>query len=190
VEGWNWWSTNLDITLNDLKAALVATGNTSITIKSKSQTTYYQNGRWRGNLTFHVEQMYEISVGNSCEIVLTGDPLNPAEHPISIVKGKNWIGFPLNQTMTPAQAFAGFATNGDVIKSKNGNTARYTGGRWRGSCDLVPGQGYQYESTVNDERTFVFPTVSRRAVEAPTKPEVSTALVKKPRTEEMFPTKH
>ena len=156
-EGWNWFSTNVDITLDDLKAALLATGNTAITIKGKSTNTSYQGGRWRGNLAFDVNLSYQISVGNACEITLTGMPLDPAEHPITIAKGVNWIGYPLNVTMTPTDAFAGFAVNGDVIKGK-GSNANYTGGRWRGTCNLIPGQGYQYKSTVTGNRTLVFPT--------------------------------
>ena len=41
--GWNWFSTSCDITLDDLKAALVEAlpGTYSITIQSKAESTKY-----------------------------------------------------------------------------------------------------------------------------------------------------
>ena len=159
-QGWNWVSTNVDITLDDLRAALVSTGNASITIKSKNQNTYYQNGRWRGNLNFDVALMYKIYVGTGCEITLEGMPIDPSEHPIVIHNGPNWIGFPLSESMTLDNAFAGFAVNGDVIKYKGGS-ANYQGNRWRGAFNLEPGQGYIYKSNVQGDRTLTFPTSAK-----------------------------
>ena len=159
-EGWNWFSTYLDITLDELKAALVATGNTSIMIKSKNKgSTAYNGIRWRGQLNaFDVTQMYRIFVSNSCEIVLSGTPINPVEHPITIVNGYNWIAFPLSESMILSDAFAGFAVNGDMIKSKTNGSAAYYGTMWRGALNtLVPGQGYIYKSNVQSDRTFTFP---------------------------------
>ena len=159
-EGWNWWSTYLDITLDELKAALVSSGNTTITIKSKNQNIYYQNGRWRGNLNFDVAQMYKIYVNTSCEITLEGMPVNPSEHSITIHNGPNWIGFPLSESMTLSNAFAGFAVNGDVIKHKGGS-ANYLNGQWRGAFNLEPGQGYIYKSNAQGDRTLTFPTSAK-----------------------------
>ena len=155
VSGWNWVSFNVETTLEDLQAALVSTGNTSITIKSKAQNSYYQNGRWRGNLSFDLVMMYKIYVGSACEITLEGMPINPSEHPITIHNGPNWIGFPLSGSMTLDDAFAGFAVNGDVIKHKGGS-ANYLNGQWRGAFNLEPGQGYIYKSNTSGDRIFMF----------------------------------
>ena len=66
--------------------------------------------------------------------------------------------------MTPTNAFAGFAVNGDVIKNKANQSATYTSGRWRGQLNnLVPGQGYIYNSGATEDRTFVFPAPSKAA---------------------------
>ena len=158
--GWNWFSTNVDITLDDLKAALVATGNTSITIKSRNQNISYAGGRWRGNLDFDVALMYKIYVSTACEITLQGSHLNPTEHPITIKNGPNWIGFPLTESMTLNNAFAGFAVNGDVIKHKGGS-AKYSNGQWRGAFNLEPGKGYIYTSGVAGNRTLTFPASAK-----------------------------
>lgn len=160
TEGWNWWSTNLDITLDDLKTALVdVLGNTNIKIKSKDQYTTYNGSRWRGPLnTLDVTQMYMINVTTTCEIVLTGDPIVPDEHPIAINRGVNWIGFPLTESMSLNTAFAGFAINGDILKSKN-HSSSYNGSKWRGPLGtLEPKKGYIYRSNAANDRIFTFPT--------------------------------
>ena len=157
--GSNYFSTYVDVSLDDLKAALVATGNTTIMIKSRNQTHTYNpgNGRWTGRLTWDVANMYIITVGEACEITLEGMPVVPAEHPIIIKNGSNYIAFPLDETMSVTNAFAGFAVNGDVIKSRNGSSS-YIRGRWNGNVqNLAPGQGYIYVSGQAEDRTLVFP---------------------------------
>ena len=159
--GTNWVSFNVETDLDDLKAALVdalsGTGTIAITIQGKSQNTKYTGGRWRGTLNFEVTQMYMIDVSADCEITLEGAPVNSNEHPITIVNGANWIAYPLDVSMTQDQAFAGFnVVNGDVISAKGGN-ARYTGGRWRGTVTLTPGQGYIYTSAASGNRVLTFP---------------------------------
>ena len=159
-QGWNWWSTNLDITLNDLKEALVETvPGTSVTIKSRTANTAFNPGtnQWRGTLTsFDVAQMYMIYVNADCEITLTGMPINPSEHPVTIHNGVNWIAFPFTESMSVSEAFAGFAVEGDIVKSRMNNTS-YTNGQWRGGLNtLVPGQGYIYKSNAQEDRTLIF----------------------------------
>ena len=159
-EGWNWFSTNLDITLNDFKATLVeALPDTSITIYSQSEgSTTYIGSRWRGTLnTLDVSQMYMIQAGTSCQIMLTDTLIQSAEHSVTIHNGANWIAFPFNESMTLNNAFAGFAANGDMVISQF-NSATYLNGNWRGSCDILePGKGYIYKSNVQGDRIFTFP---------------------------------
>ena len=166
--GTNWFSTYVDITLADLQTALtdvLGTGsNVSITIKSQTRNSKLTRGRWTGTLTaeyFDLGNMYTITVNSDCEITLEGMPVNPADHPVTILGNgnTNWIAFPISETMTPTDAFAGFAVNGDALKSKLQN-ATYTRGRWNGALQmLVPGQGYIYKSATNAaDRTFTYPT--------------------------------
>ncbi len=160
--GVNWFSTYVEITLDDLKAALeTATPNTAVTIQSQTQNTSYNpnNHRWTGRLTaLDLSKMYKITVAASCEITLTGSLINPANHPVTISTGSNWIAFPIDENMTPTEAFAGFAVNGDVLQSQT-NNANYRNNRWVGQVNtLVPGKGYIYRSSESDNRTLVFPT--------------------------------
>ena len=162
--GTNWFSTYLEITLADLQAALVEAlpGTTGMKIATKTQNTTYNGSSWRGSLrALDVAYMYKITVPASCEITLEGMPINPAEHPITIpAGGAVWIGFPFSENMTPANAFAGFAVNGDKVSSKD-NSSTYTG-RWRGNLNnLEPGKGYIYKSAATESRTLVFPTSAK-----------------------------
>ena len=165
--GTNWFSTSLDISLEDLQNALntALPEATSMIIKSKNSSC-----RWNGNthtwraangFTWDVAKMYMIEVPEACELTLNGTPFNSAEHPITIeANTSTWIGFPFSESKTLDQAIpSGFAVTGDVIKSKDGN-ARYTGTEWRtsGFDGLEPGKGYMYNSVSSGERTLVFST--------------------------------
>ena len=102
--------------------------------------------------------MYRIQVSTDCQITLTGTPINPVEHPVIInADAVDWIGFPLNESLSVSEAFAGFPVNGDMVKSKSGVTT-YNGTTWRGQLTtLEPGQGYIYKSNASTTRTFYFP---------------------------------
>jgi uncharacterized repeat protein (TIGR02543 family) len=162
-EGMNWWSTNLDITLDDLKsaieAALEATGGEAM-IKSNTGFIKYQGGRWRPiSMSFDIRRMYQIQVSTGCTITLTGVPVDPAEHPITVRSGANWIGYLSSGSMTVESAFSGLhPVSGDVVKSSTGSTT-FTGTYWRGSFDtLEPGKGYIYHSKATEDKTFIFGT--------------------------------
>ena len=163
-QGTNWISFSVETDLDALKAALEATGYAPITIQSKDDgLTTYNGTRWRGSLSaLDVTQMYMVTVETDCEIVLEGMPVNPAEHPVIIHNGANWIAFPLSESMTITNAFAGFnVVSGDVVNSKSNGLATYTN-RWRGTLTtLVPGQGYIYNSAATEDRVLTFPTSAK-----------------------------
>jgi hypothetical protein len=163
TSGCNWVSFNVEITLDDLKAALVAVSpNAAITIKSQTQKATYNpsNGRWTGRLTtFDLSQMYKITVSSACEITLEGVRINPAEHPVTITPGANWIAYPLNTSKTPQEVFTGFAVPGDMVKSQSQKKQYNSNGRWTGQLgSLEPGKGYIYTSSATEDRVFTFPT--------------------------------
>jgi hypothetical protein len=166
VEGANWVSFYVNISLDDLKAALAAASpDASIKISGQNSSTTYvpRTHRWSGNLQWDLAQMYKIRVADACEISLEGMPVDPAEHPVTIVKGANYIAFPLTENMSLTNAFAGFAVNGDKILSKT-SSATYNRGRWQGSglTNLEPGKGYIYKSVSTEDRPFVFPTNAKK----------------------------
>ena len=164
-EGWSWWSTNLDITLDDLKNAIAdAVGNDgTATIKTQDGAITYRNGHWRGNgiQSLDIRRMYEIQTSVTCEITLVGTPVNPSEYEITITPDNNWIGFLPCEGMTLGEAFGTFPVDGDVVTSKNLSSV-YRNGHWRGQLNaLRPSHGYIYQSHATGERSFVFPTSTK-----------------------------
>ncbi|MBR5726029.1 MAG: choice-of-anchor J domain-containing protein, partial [Muribaculaceae bacterium] len=161
AQGSNWFSTNREITLADLQTALRTAlpnaANRSIKITSQN-SGYSQNlgNNWNGQLkALDVAQMYMITVPSACEITLEGEPIDPAEHPVNIVVGSNWIGFPLQEVMTLNNAFAGFGTAGDIVKSQTNGQATKRGNAWMGQLkNLVPGKGYIYNASAIGTLTF------------------------------------
>ena len=172
--GTNWVSFNAEITMSDLQAALLAAypnpAMNALVIKSKSdgQTAYNPTAnRWVGSLTtLDLSQMYMVKVPADGEIIIVGLPLNPADHPATIAPGANWIAFPLGQSMSITDAFAGFPTNGDIVKAKTGGQAQWNSAanRWIGAlsnASLEPCQGYIYNSKATESRTFTFPVSAK-----------------------------
>jgi hypothetical protein len=162
--GYNWVSFNVEVTLNEVKAALLeAVPGTAILIKGQNNATNYDpaRNRWLGSLPWDIAKMYKIQVATDCEITLEGMPVDPAEHPVTINQGNNYIAFPLNQSMTLTNAFAGFAVNGDQINAQT-NSAIYTRGRWQGNIsELQSGKGYVYKAA-SGSRTLVFPSNAKK----------------------------
>ena len=164
-QGWNWWSTNLEITLDAFMDAISAAVGTDgiATIKSQLGSITYQNGQWNGNgiQALDVRQMYEIQTNVSCEITLTGIRVNPEDCLITIQNSNNWIGYLPVATMTLSEAFGTFPVEGDMVKSKT-SSAVYENGQWIGQLSVLqPGQGYIYKSNATGDRRFTFPTSAK-----------------------------
>lgn len=159
--GVNWFSTYVEIAMDDLKDALVDALGTSatITVKSRTASVKYQRGRWAGNLTsLNLAEMYKIDVPTDCEISLEGMPIDPATLSVTITSGANWIAYPLIVDMTLTDAFSGFAVNGDAVYGQTLN-AKVVRGRWTGQLtELEPGKGYIYFSNDANNRVFTYPT--------------------------------
>ena len=159
VAGVNWVSFNVETTMDDLRAALVAAlPETEITIKSQTQSCTYKNNRWTGPLKeLDDARMYLIKTTAAVQITLTGRLIDPAEQSVTIVNGSNWIAYPFDTDMSVVNAFAGFAVDNDLIKAQT-TSATYKNNRWRGQLKtLEPGCGYMYKSAASENRTFTFP---------------------------------
>lgn len=163
--GWNWFSTNVDVSLENLQAALVnVLGGSEITINSRSGDFSYYNGiRWRGSLSsLDITQMYQIETNAACEVTLNGTRVNPAAYQITITPGFNWISFLGNEEMDITTAFSSLAIAGDMVVSGSGQSSTYNGTRWRGDLSVLePGKGYLYESASDENRSFYYPLSNR-----------------------------
>ncbi len=170
AEGWNWWSSYIELTDNDGLSQLEnSIGSAGMIIKSRSNgyvEAYPYNGgtSWYGTLSsINNEQMYKIRTNAACNAIIVGDLASPANHPITINSGWNWIGFPCNQNVGVDVALSGFTpANNDIIKGRNGYTTYYSDANysmWYGTLNtLESGKGYMYRSNSSTPKTLTFQT--------------------------------
>ena len=128
-------------------------------IKSSNSFTSYTNGAWAGQLSnIDNESCYLILIDEALTTAFTGTPANPADHPVTINSGWNWIGYPCSQSMSIEEALVGFTpAEGDMIKSQN-NFTTFSNGKWNGALSTFePGQGFLYLSNSGESKVLVFP---------------------------------
>ena len=157
--GWNWWSTCIDLDLTQLEAELGSNAS-GITSQNDGFVSYINGLGWQGSLSsITSSKMYKIETESEFSLTLTGSQVNPSEYPITLKTGDNWIGYPLSQSMSLSDAFAGAnPVNGDKV-SAYGAYAQYYNGAWYGELEtLQPGQGYFYKSNAAAAKTFYYPT--------------------------------
>ena len=158
-DGWNWWAPNIDITLADFEAAL---GSNGLSIISQDgYTAFYSNNGWGGDLnSIEVGKMYMVQTNANCTITVSGYVVDPAEYPVTVYHGTNWMGFIGTEEMSLDEAFVNFTpTNMDNIKTRNGVAVYYQGKGWRGSVStLTPGEGFIYTSKYSSSQTFTYPS--------------------------------
>lgn len=157
--GWNWWSTCIDLDLTQLEAELGSNAS-GITSQNDGFVSYTNGLGWQGSLSsITSSKMYKIETESEFTLTLTGSQVNPSEYLITLKTGDNWIGYPLSQSMSLSEAFAGAnPVNGDKV-SAYGAYAQYYDGAWYGELEtLQPGQGYFYKSNAAAAKTFYYPT--------------------------------
>ena len=166
--GWNWWSTYVEQSgsegLIQLENSL---GSAGVIIKSRNDgyvESYVNNGTvsWFGQLSaLSNEQMYKINTNASSTAMMTGYVASTSSHPITISPGWNWIGFPVNHSVSVTTAMSSFSpTVNDIIKGRNSYTTYYSDNGqqyWFGTLNtLEPGIGYMYQSLSSNSKTLVF----------------------------------
>ena len=159
-QGWNWWSTYLDISLQQLETAL---GDNGLMIADQNgfSVNHHSLYGWGGTLqSIEVGKMYMINTATACSITLSGTVADPVNHPITLNPGANWIGFVGSESIGLEESLSNLApTNLDNIKSIDGAATYYQGIGWRGKLSVLePGKGYIYKSKATEAKTFCFPT--------------------------------
>lgn len=147
AEGWNWWSTCIDLTNDGLEQVEDALENIGINIKSQRDFVMNDEGDWYGNLiALDNQSMYMLETSSASTINLTGLRVNASQLKIELATNWTWISYPLNSTQSVTNALSQLdADDGDMIKSMQ-NFSIYDGeDGWFGALrNLSPGQGYMY----------------------------------------------
>lgn len=180
---WDWFSTYIDDEHTDvfaeLKEGLSGVGKT---IKSNTSFVNYAGDVWSGLLNkIENEQMYMIQTTNPKQVdnCITGCVANPEEHPITIMKDWNYIGYISEYAADVNEALAGLSVNpkdGDIIKSYRDGFAVYfeSIGMWFGDLMMMqPGQGYQYMSKNNDDIVLTYPQLTQSRAKERAKAELN-----------------
>ena len=178
---WDWYSTFLDDeqldVLAELKEDLSSYGKV---IKSNTEFINYAGGVWSGNLTrIDNEQMYMVQTNMPQPTLITACVANPEEHPITIKKDWNYIGYISQYAADVNEALAGLSVNpkdGDIIKSYRDGFAVYfeSIGMWFGDLMMMqPGQGYQYMSKNNDDIVLTYPQLTQSRAKERAKAELN-----------------
>ena len=169
VEGWNWFSTYVELDdpvelLNMLEEGM---GDSGIQIENVIDGINMNvgDGYWAGDLDgtgLLNEPMYMIEVSEDITVELKGLPTNPENHEITLYPGDfSWIGFPCAEEVDVNVALAGLeAEEGDYIENNELGIIYYYG-EWMGDFDtMIPGRGYMYYSNSTQPKTLIFSTTS------------------------------
>ena len=109
-------------------------------------------------------EAYKVKMSASATLPVSGDAFNASKGIISLSKGWNWIGYPMDQIMTPTEALANLsASEGDMLVGMSGS-ADYVDGTWIGDLEaMTPGLGYMLKTSAPAELLYNTGIVSKAA---------------------------
>lgn len=160
-QGWNWASHDMSslLKVNELKDVADA-------IRTKNGETVKVGGsdEWTDSIP-DVQAVDLIKVNATAKTTKSfqGYQFNPSSVTVTLNRGWNWLGYPLDQAMALNDAFVYLnVEEGDFIFGLDQGFAEYVNGAWSGDLQvLTPGHGYMYKSV--SQKSFVYgnvPTVN------------------------------
>ena len=174
-KGWNWVSHNQDA---GLQTSAFATGVERIVGKDAESNYDAILGMVGGLDMMQPEQSYKVLAQNDKEYQMGGTEYNPSAHYISLDDGWNWVGYPVTQAMSMAEALQhNDMAEGDVMASQDG-FAEWVDGQWIGDRVFLTVYGEKNEPITfyaldNDEQTVVELFTSNVTTNYATEPFVS-----------------
>ena len=158
--GWNWFSLCVELEGSaGLNQFIDLMGDYLQTITSQRDGYMTYDDGWDGTLEgIYVDKMYQVYMNGFYNPTINAPEVHPADHPVSIKKGWNWIGYPCMNTNTVGTALANFnPSEEDLLKSRNGFVTYYEDYGWWGAMgEMIPGTGYKYQSTAEDSKTLIY----------------------------------
>ena len=146
-QGWNWWSSYIDLEANGLTQVEDGLGENGLYIKSQNNGFVGKDGSdWYGSLRgLHNQNMYMIQANSPVQFTMSGVCVNASQLEMNTAVGWNWIGYPLTSAQSVDNALSQLdANDGDILKTLN-KMCVYDEDGWYGSLhNMNPGQGYLY----------------------------------------------
>jgi subtilisin family serine protease len=148
-QGWNWWSSYIDLEANGLTQVEDGLGENGLFIKSQNNGFVGKDGDdWYGSLHgLHNQNMYMIQANAPVQFTMSGVCVNASQLNMDLVTGWNWIGYPLTFEQSVDNALSQLdANDGDILKSLD-KMCIYDVDGWYGTLhNMNPGQGYLFYS--------------------------------------------
>jgi len=123
----------------------------------KNQTgfaQYYDGYGWYGLDEIDVTSMYMISLSQSTNFELSGEPINYA---ISLEDGWNWIAYFPQTSIDVSSALDCIQPNGEFLKNQDSFAQYYDGFGWysgNGLDTMNPGDGYMLQMNSEDQLIY------------------------------------
>lgn len=158
AEGWNWNSHDLASPLATTELNGVAT---RIVTQEREAIADPDLGLVGNLLSINAAETMKLLAPASAEKAFAGEQYNPTATQIELVRGWNWLGYPLGTALSLNDALALLEPDtDDCIETLDGGFATYTAdGEWAGSLQLMqPGRGYLYKS--GSDKSFAYNAVS------------------------------
>ena len=165
-QGWNWYSSYVELGAGSLEMMTESMGTSGLLVKSQSGGfVSYDSGEWFGSLSsVNNENTYLINTSANCVMSVIGDFATPAQHPITMVNGWNWIGYPSTSTVDLNTALSRLTPHdGDMIKTQDNFSIYVEGMGWFGDFNTIyPGMGLMYNYLGSQPVTFTYSTGSSK----------------------------
>ncbi len=158
AEGWNWNSHDLASPLATTELNGVAT---RIVTQEREAIADPDLGLVGNLLSINAAETMKLLAPATTEKAFAGEQYNPTATQIELVRGWNWLGYPLGTALSLNDALALLEPDtDDCIETLDGGFATYTAdGEWTGSLQLIqPGRGYLYKS--GSDKSFAYNAVS------------------------------
>lgn len=156
---YNWVSLNVIPAYSELSQVFSPVNNQVNSVELEDKTYYNENGKWDADTELKIGQMMKVDMNNAADLYVVGENMNPADCPVTIKHGVNWVGVPSTKYMTIDEAFAGLNPEEfDYVKNQT-SFSQFINGKWFGSLSVIePGKGYIYVSQSETSKTFTFPS--------------------------------
>ena len=154
-----WISLYLDPVSKDLQQLFKPVSSIIKSVETADSLYTCENQEWDGNKSIKPGEMLKVTMNQNGLLPVIGSAVDPADYPITVNPGPNWIGVPCDSYMTLDEAFAGLSpVDGDIVKGQAA-FASYENGKWVGELEAIePGKGYVYTSMDDTEKVFRFPS--------------------------------
>lgn len=162
--GWQWVSMYVEPQTADC-------GELLKDVKENVNMVIGENGQWTPASNSLVDmgagRMYKMQMNAPAQLSVVGNAIDVKQSPTVIHPFWNWIGYKAAGYVSLADAFADLEPqNGDVVKSQTA-FATWQDTEWVGSLyALQAGEGYQYRSSRETDRTFFYPEPTGSAKKA------------------------